>query len=635
MTTVDEIFRTVLDVSWRSSCLVVVVLALRPLLRGRIAARIIFWVWLAVAARLLLPFTFPAAWSPFNLAPFAHRENPEIHPQLGPVLPEPTVQMTDPTVGALPGRTTGGWYFLRERPSPGQWTALIWGVGFVTLFLARLGAYARFARKLRRSQEAPDAATALLLAEAVNQIGGRSPELTITNAVRAPALHGIFRPRLLFPPGLLAQLQPSEIQVILAHELAHDRRRDLLAHALIRLAVFVHWFNPLIWIVARIARHDGELACDEFVTRRLTATDRELYGATLLKIVSLSSYIAPPPLALGVVESKQQIKRRIQMIAANRSSTRTGAILSCALFASLTAASLTGEIHAQQPAALATSGIAPTPPPVVATTSASVPVDHLGDNLDAMFPNGIVAVIDDKAITVAEVRREITPQLSQLKQRTSDPEELRQKTNMLRNSVIKDLVGKRLLIKEFRSQKEGEAPKTIPESDIDHEIAWRVQNEWDNNRSRFLSYLQARGQSMSNYRRDVEEDIIYHYMMDQERKLRGNAAPQPKPGMVRLEPQVHLRMIQLSRAPDETDTALLERANPILARFKQGDSFESLAKEFGEEKHRARGGDWGWQKAADLKPDFSKQLFALKKGEVSAPIVIPEGCFLLYVEDRR
>jgi len=36
-----------------------------------------------------------------------------------------------------------------------------------------------------------------------------------------------------------------------------------------------------------------------------------------------------------------------------------------------------------------------------------------------------------------------------------------------------------------------------------------------------------------------------------------------------------------------------------------------------------------------MKPDFSEKLFALKKGEVSAPIVTKEGCFLLYAEDRR
>ena len=40
---------------------------------------------------------------------------------------------------------------------------------------------------------------------------------------------------------------------------------------------------------------------------------------------------------------------------------------------------------------------------------------------------------------------------------------------------------------------------------------------------------------------------------------------------------------------------------------------------------RAKGGDWGWQKRSDFKKEFSEPLFALKKGEVSDAIILPEG----------
>jgi peptidyl-prolyl cis-trans isomerase SurA len=59
-----------------------------------------------------------------------------------------------------------------------------------------------------------------------------------------------------------------------------------------------------------------------------------------------------------------------------------------------------------------------------------------------------------------------------------------------------------------------------------------------------------------------------------------------------------------------------------------------LAREFDEDRHRDKGGDWGWQAPADLKPEYSEKLFALKKGEVTEPIMLNEGCFLLYSEDR-
>jgi peptidyl-prolyl cis-trans isomerase SurA len=66
-----------------------------------------------------------------------------------------------------------------------------------------------------------------------------------------------------------------------------------------------------------------------------------------------------------------------------------------------------------------------------------------------------------------------------------------------------------------------------------------------------------------------------------------------------------------------------------------GEKFEDLAKEVSQDSRRTKGGDWGWQKQSDLKKEFSDPLFALKKGESPSPIMLPEGAFLLYVEDRK
>ncbi len=100
------------------------------------------------------------------------------------------------------------------------------------------------------------------------------------------------------------------------------------------------------------------------------------------------------------------------------------------------------------------------------------------------------------------------------------------------------------------------------------------------------------------------------------------------------EDGVHLRLIQFSRA-DQSDDELKAKANLVYARLKAGEKFEDLAKEYSQDSRRAKGGDWGWQKRSDLKPEFSEPLFALGKGEVSAPIVLPEGCFILFADDRK
>ena len=94
-------------------------------------------------------------------------------------------------------------------------------------------------------------------------------------------------------------------------------------------------------------------------------------------------------------------------------------------------------------------------------------------------------------------------------------------------------------------------------------------------------------------------------------------------------------MIQLSRTGGETDAALSARADSIVARFNHGEKFEDLAREFSTDQRASRGGDWGWLKHFQLKPQFSDAVFALSKGQVTAPILTAEGCFLFYAEDLR
>jgi peptidyl-prolyl cis-trans isomerase SurA len=73
----------------------------------------------------------------------------------------------------------------------------------------------------------------------------------------------------------------------------------------------------------------------------------------------------------------------------------------------------------------------------------------------------------------------------------------------------------------------------------------------------------------------------------------------------------------------------------VLARFKAGEKFEDLAKEFSKDMRRSKGGDWGWQKRSDFRKEFSEVAFDLKLNEASKPILLPEGAFILFAEERK
>ena len=67
--------------------------------------------------------------------------------------------------------------------------------------------------------------------------------------------------------------------------MTHYRRRDIWLKALALWVRAVHWFNPLVWLMARAIEQDTELSCDEAVLRRLPPEEHAAYGKTILSAV--------------------------------------------------------------------------------------------------------------------------------------------------------------------------------------------------------------------------------------------------------------------------------------------------------------------------------------------------------------
>ncbi|HTQ51360.1 MAG TPA: M56 family metallopeptidase, partial [Candidatus Acidoferrales bacterium] len=171
--------------------------------------------------------------------------------------------------------------------------------------------------------------------------------IRMTDAAGGPALGGLRRPVIFIPEKFEENLTSAELRLVLLHELGHWRRCDMPAHLLVQGALVLHWFNPLVWVAARMARADCELACDEFVMRRLAPAAKPSYGATLLKVVDLVQRNRPTPAMLGIFASKQLLKKRIQMIADYRNWNSRRALAGWVFPALLAVAAVTGGLPSQ------------------------------------------------------------------------------------------------------------------------------------------------------------------------------------------------------------------------------------------------------------------------------------------------
>jgi peptidyl-prolyl cis-trans isomerase SurA len=271
-----------------------------------------------------------------------------------------------------------------------------------------------------------------------------------------------------------------------------------------------------------------------------------------------------------------------------------------------------------------------------AQTNPNPDTTALTEKLNQRYANGVVAAEDGTLITVTDLVRYVGPLLAGLRQHTRDEPEFQEKVDRLVESAVRSMKERAALIREFRS----DGVRSIPEEYVDNAIAEELAQRFAGDRSKFLEHLRQQSKTLRDYRREVEENIIFQYMRGQQRnaaqadreaKREKNSAP----AEADTEPRVHLRLIELTRADAETDATLKTRADKVVSRFKAGEKFADLATELSQDSRRTRGGDWGWQKRHDFKKEFADIAFGLKKGETSAPILLPEGAFILYVEDRK
>ena len=120
----------------------------------------------------------------------------------------------------------------------------------------------------------------------------------------SPFVCGLFRPRIYLPEKMTAE----EEEYILLHEQIHIRRGDAVFRLLACLALWLHWFNPLVWTAFFLSGRDMEMSCDEAVIRRLGSKVKKEYSASLLNMAAGGRIVKGIPLAFGESDTGGRVK---------------------------------------------------------------------------------------------------------------------------------------------------------------------------------------------------------------------------------------------------------------------------------------------------------------------------------------
>ena len=278
----SEIFLKIINMSISASYAMLAVLLLRLILK-KAPKCIAVVLWGIVAVRLVCPLSIESVLS---LIPTSEVVSPDIMmdttPEINtgiPIINQVINPVISGSFSADPGTSANPLQFWIPT------LAVIWIVGMPVLLIYTVISYAKVKHKI---------GTAVLYKDNIYQ----------SENVVSPFVLGIMKPKIYLP----FNMSEKDMEHVLAHEMAHIRRKDYLWKPLGFLLLTLHWFNPLMWLGYVLLCRDIELACDEKVIKELDHGARADYSQALLTCSVNRRMIAACPLAFGEVGVKDRVR---------------------------------------------------------------------------------------------------------------------------------------------------------------------------------------------------------------------------------------------------------------------------------------------------------------------------------------
>lgn len=303
-----------------------------------VSPRVVCWLWRLACLKLLVALVW-AQPVPLHVLP-APVDVPVVvetapRPVASPLTVEPSIQATELIEPEQPMMQA------RRGLSTCAILAPLWLAGV----LGSLGLMWKQWRTIRQlvASAAPDetgGSNEVLRCEAARLGMRRPPRLLVSAHVESPLLAGVWRPTIVLPAQAEKRFDAAELRLMLAHELAHQRRHDLVWNWLPAIVRALFFFHPFVWLMLRRWSVAQEAACDELLLQKGLVRPAE-YGRLLLKLAGRETPRHRPTLAAaGVLGAYRNLEQRILAMTRVRSFSRRRLLLAAGAFLLLTVVSL-------------------------------------------------------------------------------------------------------------------------------------------------------------------------------------------------------------------------------------------------------------------------------------------------------
>lgn len=328
-----DLYLKILNLSIGAIPLMAVLLVLRLLFKKAVPRKVFYIAWALVFLRLMVPFSIESDLSFFNILPeatvveenlgtsvvFVENENERVDFPVfvNPDRENPNVDM--PYHSAITGEIVTGPDITTVPMDKNQILGTVWIFGTAGLLLFGIIGYFAVLRKLKfESIEYTD-------------------KIRLSEFFKTPVVCGLIRPKIILPMNFDLD-DEAKINSVISHECTHIRRGDNLWRLLATFTLYVHWFNPLVWICYNAFIRDMEVSCDEEVLGKSKNDIRAEYAESLVALAGNGTN----PLYGGVLSFGEcAVKERVKCIMNFKKTTLLIVIICIAAIAALGAIFLT------------------------------------------------------------------------------------------------------------------------------------------------------------------------------------------------------------------------------------------------------------------------------------------------------
>ena len=212
-----------------------------------------------------------------------------------------------------------------------DYIVVIWIAGIIILSLRMMGGY-YYMQQIKTKNILPvDVKWTKMLSDLLIQLRIRkSVKMFESTVVKFPTVIDFIKPVILMPIGTLAEMSVSQVEMILAHELAHIKRADYLLNIIQSMIEILYFFNPAVWIISKIIRNEREYACDDIALS--INSDSSVLARALISAHNHNE--SRPVIALSALGTKNSLLGRIKRMTKrneNQINYRRKAVLSSVL----------------------------------------------------------------------------------------------------------------------------------------------------------------------------------------------------------------------------------------------------------------------------------------------------------------